>query len=147
MRQWKSNSYPNPIQTPASNRSKVVTIMNQRLTNIDSWTHSLSRRFSIPLSNQLPNNEILLQEPLLPRLQILQLILIQILKIIQRTRQILRQHLLVETLECQPARCIAAGEVLVRTALSHRSRTISRASLPMRTGRIRVPGRRSSFRE
>src|SRR4051812_37699166 len=82
-----------------------------------SFMPSRRRSLRITLSNQLSNNEVLLQEALLPRLQVLQLILIQILQLIQRRRQILSQHLLIEALVSQTAGCVAASKVLVRTAL------------------------------
>jgi hypothetical protein len=76
-----------------------------------------SWRFGIPLGNQLPHNEILLQKPFLPSLQILQLVRTEILEIIQGSLQVLGEHILVEALERETAGGVAAGEVFVWSAL------------------------------
>jgi len=72
-----------------------------------------SLRPLLPRGNQLPHNEILIRKPLVPPIQILDLIGIQIPTVIQRPLQILREHVLVETLAREPPRRIPAGEVLV----------------------------------
>lgn len=79
--------------------------------------HSRLWRFSITFSNQLPNNQILLREALLPALKILQLLRIEILQIIQRRLEVLSEHFPIEALKGQTTGSIASGKILVRSAL------------------------------
>jgi hypothetical protein len=70
----------------------------------------------LPHRNQLPNHQILLRKLLLPPLQRLQLLPIQIRQRIQRPIQILRQHILIKTPTRQPATRIPPREVRIRSA-------------------------------
>lgn len=67
--------------------------------------------------NQFPYHQVLLKEPLLPVLQILQRLRTEILEIIQRPLKVLREHFLIEALEGQSSRCVTSGKVLVWSAL------------------------------
>ena len=60
----------------------------------------------------------LLIKPLNPPIQILNLILIQILTVVQRPIEILRQHVLIERLTGQTPRRISASKVLIRPTRS-----------------------------
>ena len=99
-----------PIHIPITHHPSIIQFKS---TNRGSRL----RRLRIPLSNQLPYNKVLLQESLLPPLEILQLIGIQVLEVVKRALQILGEHLQVEALVGKTARGIPAGEVLVWTAL------------------------------
>lgn len=71
----------------------------------------------ITLRNKLSNNQILLQESLFPALQVLQLLVIETLEIVEGTLEILGEHLFIEALACETASSVAAGKVLVCSAL------------------------------
>lgn len=78
------------------------------------------RSLRVTLSNQLPDNQVLLEEPLLPILQVLQLFLVQVLQVIQRPLEVFGKHIQVKALESQPARCVSSSKVFVWTALYYR---------------------------
>lgn len=70
----------------------------------------------LTLSDQLANNKVLAEEPLLPALQTLHLLGAESLKGIERAVEVLGQHFLVEAVARETAASIAASEVLVGTA-------------------------------
>ena len=72
----------------------------------------------IPSSDEPPNNQVLALKPLLPIPHRIVLISPQIRQRIQRSIQILRQHLLVEAVKCQAARRIPSSEVGIRPTRS-----------------------------
>lgn len=94
-----------------------------------SGEHSASLRrgrLRIPLRNKLTDDEILLQEPFFPRLEVFELLGLEILQVIEGSLQILGEHFAIEALEGQAARGVAAGEVLVRATLFIEIVSISR---------------------
>ena len=105
-----TSAIPPPIHTPITHHPSIIQLKSTK-------RGSRLRRLRIPLSNQLPYNKVLLQESLLPPLEILQLIGIQVLEVVKRALQILGEHLQVEALVGETARGIPAGEVLVWAAL------------------------------
>lgn len=67
-----------------------------------------------PDSYKLAHNEIFFKETLFPASQIFQLFSVKALELIQRSVQILCQHLFVEALACKSAAGITPGEVGIR---------------------------------
>ena len=89
--------------------------------NLSSWGLRVS------FGHQLANDQVLLVESLLPALQIVQLVIGQTVQIIQRSLEVLRQHVFVEALAGQAARGIPASKVLVWSALES-AKLVSRMS-------------------
>lgn len=75
-----------------------------------------SASFLLTGSNKLPHNQILLVEPLLPPLQCILLLIIEITQRIQRPVQVTRQHILVEAAMSQSSAGISSSEVFVWSA-------------------------------
>ena len=65
----------------------------------------------MPHRHQLPHNQILLTKPLLPPPQSLHLLPTQVFQLIQRSLQILRQHIHIKRPTRKTATCVAAREV------------------------------------
>lgn len=87
------------------------------IDSLRRFSQSRRGRFGITLSNQLADHKVLLKEPLLPTTQILELLLIQVRKVIQGSLQILGEHLLIKALAGQSTRGITSSKVLVRATL------------------------------
>lgn len=75
-----------------------------------------SRGLGATNSHQLANNQILLAEPFFPPTHGLQLLIVQVLKSIQRSIEILGQHFLVKATARKTSTGVAASEVRIRTA-------------------------------
>lgn len=72
--------------------------------------------FRAPNWNQLADDQIFLREALFPALECLQLLRVQILEIIERTVQVLGQHVLVEAAMCQASACVSSSKVGIGAA-------------------------------
>lgn len=66
--------------------------------------------------HELSDNQVLLQEALLPALQGLELLLVQVLECVKRSIEILGEHVLVEAAKGQPSACIASSKVGIGTS-------------------------------